>query len=128
MENYNMYLQLLQDFMGNSITDATQLQNMGALLFEDMWGGVYMSDQNTPRNKYCIINTDRSGGSGEHWVAVAGKYQYDSFGRQNILNRRGLIDTDNDAEQRHAEMNCGQRCLAWLLVFDSMGPDFAKTI
>ena len=128
MENYIKYLRLLQEYMGNSITDATQLQSMGSLLFESMWGGVYMSDQDIPLNKYCIVNTDLSGGPGEHWVAVAGNYQYDSFGRRNILHRRVLTDTDNDAEQQRSETNCGQRCLAWLLVFDYMGPEYAKTI
>ena len=62
--------------------------------------------------------------TGGHWIALMkiGKEQflmYDSFGRkcdELRKNCKNIIDTEYDAEQRIDEMNCGQRCCAWLML------------
>ena len=50
---------------------------------------------------------------------------YDSFGRDVGFNRQM---TDPDAEQDIIEVNCGQRCVAWLCVYHTMGANYAKYI
>ena len=39
-----------------------------------------------------------------------------------------LVDTDNDAEQKISQTDCGARSLAFLVVFDKYGSDIAKLI
>jgi len=90
-------------------------------------------------NQSCIINLDNSSQPGSHWIALfktprRGTIIYDSFGRKakKILNKKlysknplesigKYLETENDAEQRIDESNCGQRCLAWLLVCNLYG-------
>lgn len=125
---YNIELKRFIGLLGSGITTGSDLDRVGRSEFKGKWSGIFMSDQNLPRRGYCIVNTDRVGDPGVHWVAVGSGMVYDSFGRSNILNKPGLKDTDYDAEQTNNEANCGQRCLAWLSVLDSYGPDEAATI
>ena len=62
---------------------------------------------------------------------------YDSFGRDdttiiNNLRFSGngkIVDSDKkDVEQNMKETNCGARCIAWLLVYNDLGEDYAKLI
>ena len=96
------------------------------------WRGIYAKDgpwKEKIGKGYMIVNLDSKGQPGSHWVAVAGRLLYDSFGRKSILGEsNGLQDVERDAEQRNAEDNCGQRCLAWLGVYRVLGPEIAYTI
>ena len=83
---------------------------------------------------------------GEHWIGLAripttGKgaearasalMHYDSFGRshrQLFPDRwEDAVNTELDAEQDDRKTECGQRSLAWLLLFDKLGPSVAKMI
>ena len=91
------------------------------------------------KTQSCIVNLDHSSEGGSHWVAVyknskGGLVFYDSFGRpaKKILSKldKGLkmIDTDRDAEQRVSQMDCGQRCCAWLLFVHTNGIEKAMLI
>jgi hypothetical protein len=97
-------------------------------------------------SKYFIMNVDRRGLGGTHWVAVARgpagqRLLYDSFGRTSKRlmpdyyharpqdgGARYVEDVDRDVEQRDTEANCGQRCLAFLLVADRVSLDAAAVI
>ena len=56
-----------------------------------------------------------------------------SFGRSHAKLLPGKLppgthDTDRDIEQSVAQTNCGQRSLAWLVVFDKLGPAAARLV
>lgn len=138
-----------RDLKSTVETTDRQLNKQGKRIFKNKFVGVYA--RNTfpfstlkPGDKG-IINTDREGLPGTHWVAVARGvrhtdkvYMYDSFGRKNLIQPQTvqklppgarLVDVDpSDAEQREAEDNCGQRSLAWLMVFDQCGEYIADLI
>ena len=107
--------------MGDGTTTESLLNHVGKQLFGRKFGGVFASNEK-PRGRYCIVNTMPRGTSGEHWLAIAPGLVYDSFGRQKYGDYTG------DAEQAIQQTNCGQRCLAWLLVYDELGADYAALI
>ena len=120
-------------------TDNFELRKVGKQLFHDKFVGVFSSDSipKLKKNTYCIANLDPKDKPGSHWVSMVklnnGRIGiYDSFGRKSktILPnfKRLLKDTDLDAEQRIEETNCGQRCCAWLYVYDKYGWGMAKHI
>jgi hypothetical protein len=127
------------------ITYLEELDIIGRRLFRTKFRGVYPSDKIPPLNNltpYAILNLDKSGEPGSHWVAIArskhqdASYFYDSFGRRNTklmpnlrISGNGRIkDTELDKEQKIRETNCGQRCLAFLAIFNEYGEDVAKLI
>jgi hypothetical protein len=107
--------------MGGDTTTESQLNHVGKALFGKKFGGVFASNEK-PRGRYAIVNTKSRGTGGEHWLALTPGLVYDSFGRQKYGDNSG------DAEQAMKETNCGQRCLAFLLVYDELGSDFAALI
>jgi len=123
-------------------TDNFELLQAGRQLLGDKFAGVYSSDQRPALSKkmpYAILNTKPVSSGGEHWVGLArmpstGKIMhYDSFGRshrQLFPNRweDQAIDTELDIEQDQRTTECGQRSLAWLLLFDQLGSSAAKMI
>ena len=123
-------------------TDNFELMRAGRQLLGDKFAGVYSSDQRPALSKkkpYAILNTKPTTSGGEHWVGLArmpstGKIMhYDSFGRshrQLFANRweDQAIDTEQDIEQGERTTECGQRSLAWLLLFDQLGSSAAKKI
>lgn len=137
------------DLKSSKETTDKQLQAHGKRIFKQSFVGVFPRDtfpfdKLRPGDKG-IINTDTSGLPGTHWVGIARGlrhpdkvYVYDSFGRKNLIKPstvqplpRGarLVAVDpSDAEQREAEDNCGQRCLAWLMVYDQCGEYLADLI
>jgi hypothetical protein len=141
---YNKVLKYIENNkVGKKTTYSNDLEKVCRELFGVKFKGVFTSDK-IPRltalTPYCILNLDRSGQSGSHWVGLAkckeGAMLYDSFGRDDTIILKDLqfsgngriIDTDNDAEQKVKELNCGARCIAWLLVFEDLGEDYAKLI
>jgi len=135
---YNSFVhEIVKKIGSNGETTDTQLDKIGKGLFKQKFAGVFAADT-IPKSTsfgYCIANLDNADQPGEHWVAIVknnGKYLvYDSFGRKTsdiLPNLENVTDTDYDAEQFKHEENCGQRCLAWLLVYDQFGPDVARQI
>lgn len=142
---YNQYLSKLTDLIGNEVTFSDELEQLGNQLFDHKFKGVFPSDK-LPKlsniQPYSIVNLDNSSQPGSHWIALAYDEEsdrilvYDSFGRsikqivpfaKNMFGGQ-IVDTDNDAEQRIKEDNCGQRCLAWLIIFDEYGASNAILI
>lgn len=119
-----------------------QLDYTGRQMLGNKWGGVYPSDAIPPpqiEKPYIIVNLDKRNEPGSHWVAIAydkgTNYVYDSFGRKTTkilpaLKQRGgfIKEADRDPEQSVDEDNCGQRCLAWLKVFNDLGKRAALKI
>lgn len=123
MEAYNKYLKTIESKIGNTTTTETQLDRLGRQLFDTEWSGVFPADRVEMTRRYAIANFDSSDETGSHWVAVVKAsdniFIYDSFGRS---------EWDDDAEQTIVETNCGQRCLAWLLVVHNHGIEKALKI
>lgn len=143
---YKLYLKKIEDMMAsNDTTYLSQLEKAGKQLFGVSFRGVFPSDKIPALNDlapYCILNLDRSDEPGSHWVALC-KIEnrnesifYDSFGRchteimKNLkFSGNGRIkNTENDAEQKVLQNNCGQRCLAFIKMFHDYGPEVALMI
>jgi len=115
-------------------TNEEELNECGLSLFGSKWRGVFARDEKEWRNRsgkpYRIVNLDsRSGGmGGTHWTGVADDLVYCSFGEGGKLTTGGNFrHVDDDIEQTYSEENCGQRCLAWLMVYEK-NPFLAKLV
>jgi hypothetical protein len=150
MEYYNIILEKVEKMMGkNKSTLSTELEAVGKKLLGVKFKGVYPSDKIPKLNNlscYCIVNVDKSNEMGSHWMAIAkdvsnksaehGCILYDSFGRKHTkiipsLRFSGngrVLDTDLDKEQNIKEENCGQRCISFLVFYDTFGKDMAMLI
>ena len=104
--------------LGDTTTGEHELRRAGRALFGQAFNGVFAADERFPEAGYSIVNTKARRTGGEHWLAIANGLMYDSFGR----------DASGDAEQHIAQKDCGQRCLAWLCVYDELGAAIAATV
>ena len=143
-ECYHRILREIEKLTGNTTTYLSDLNKIGKILFGAKFHGVYPADkipQLSMFRPYTILNLDRTGEIGSHWVALIRLNNntslfYDSYGRHNTqllskLNMSGngrIIDSENDAEQEVLEKNCGARCLAFLSVYNNMGKEYAMYI
>ena len=141
---YNKILKhVIEPITGDQSTYLDELLRVGRKMLGIKFKGVYPSDKIPKLNDlspYAILNLDTSKEPGSHWVAIAKKgdhtYLYDSFGRSDTqiipnLEYSGngkIINTDNDAEQKVTEMDCGARSIAFLVFFDKWGEDLAMLI
>jgi hypothetical protein len=128
--------------VGNTTTYLDTLNDIGIKLFDDKFIGVYPSDKIPilKNNQYVILNLDKSGQTGSHWVSVVKHnnkaYLYDSFGRKAskiipslIKSGNGIIiNTELDKEQLETEYDCGSRCLSALIVMDLFGIEYYKKL
>lgn len=132
--------------LGDKLTYAHELNKIGRKLFGIKFRGVFASDKIPKLNDlspYCILNLDKSGQPGSHWIAFAklpypskSAIVYDSFGRtyKRIIpfiehSGNGRIkNTDDDAEQKINESDCGARSLAFLFLLDKYGGEVAMLI
>ena len=145
MKVYNNYLKMVQRSLGDGVTYSDVLNQYGKYVFKDKFVGVFPSDKIPKldeKKPYAIVNLDNSKLPGSHWIGLAYNrlnkkvMVYDSFGRYTkdilpsikILYKKKTEDTEHDAEERLKEDNCGQRVLAWLLLFENYGPLSAKSI
>ena len=144
MERYveHLYNKILHEIVipetGNDVTYLKDLSRIGNRLLLGKFHGVYASDKLprlTKSKPYAILNVDKSNEPGSHWVAVARlngtNYIYDSFGRKtkklipDLNSTIRDIDT-KDAEQKSTEDNCGARVMAFLLLIDKFGLEYAR--
>jgi len=141
---YNKKLAEIEKQTGDKSTYLSQLNSVGRGLLRTKFRGVFPSDKIPKLNEikpYCILNVDRSGEPGSHWVALARMDNgdtlfYDSFGRDGNKLIKNLeysgngriVNTDDDVEQKMSETNCGARCLSFLCICDEYGADVAKLI
>ncbi len=136
-----MILRSIQKAMGSKTTTTAQLNSAGRSLLGGGYKGAWPADliPKLKNKEVAIANLDDSKGPGTHWIALAkdkGKIiVYDSFGRKSSKimpnlhrakrgKRKGgkmVIDTELDGEQGKRQSNCGQRCLAALLVYQIYG-------
>lgn len=140
---YKTLLRKVEDKMGNKTTFSNDLYNVAKSLLGNKFQGIFTADKLpllTKTQPYAIVNLDSSWEEGSHWIALAksGKKVifYDSFGRPAksilpLLKGEGgttIVNTEDDAEQKIAESNCGQRSTAFLLLFDKYGEKMALQV
>jgi hypothetical protein len=97
----------------------------------DSWD-LFVPDSKKP---YSILNTHASTEPGEHWVSAyqtkKNIYVYDSFARTKKL-MSPFVDkmkslgfqvkfVNKGIDQKNKEVNCGLRCLIWLIFTDIYG-------
>lgn len=106
------------------------------------FNGCFMHDLYEPNIKpYTIINIDNSSKMGTHWLGVFQDdkilYVYDSFARKNILRTfkkrmmsKGykVVLCNDQKDQKISEVDCGLRCLIWLLFINKYGFEKCKNI
>ncbi len=142
-ELYERVLSHICNEMDNDgTTKASDLDHMGKKMFGSKFLGIYSADTIPKMNNgtYIIVNTDDSNGPGEHWMGLVKNKSnvvvYDSFGRKTIkilpeIYQSGngcIVESENDAEQKESEDNCGQRVLAAIYVYDKHGLQALKKI
>lgn len=138
---YKKYFKKLVNQVGNDITYDSELNSIGKKLFNNNFIGVFPSDKipYLKPKQFIVSNLDTSNQPGSHWIGIVkdkkGLLIYDSFGRKSIKiipsiykKYKNIIDTEYDKEQKVEENNCGQRTLAFLLVYFNKGFDYAKYI
>lgn len=134
---YKKALDFFTKILGNGETLQTDLDSIGKLFFQNKWSGVFPYNmlKLSKSKPYAIINLDKFGEPGSHWISViylsdSDRLVYDSFGRKIQLNgkTKKIIHSEDDAEQRTNEYNCGQRSLSFIFIFDQYDMNFALYI
>lgn len=139
---YKTLLRKVETKMGNETTFSNDLFVVAKSFLGHKFKGIFTADQIpklTKTQPYAIVNLDSSYEEGSHWIALAksGKKVifYDSFGRPAksilpLLKGEGttIVNTEDDAEQKIEETNCGQRSLSFLLLFDKYGEKMALQV
>lgn len=142
----NHILKTIVSHLHNGETTNIELDKLGKRLFRDKYKGTVSVDMMPQRvkgmkvNDCLIFNLDTASQGGSHWVAVY-KFGpktlfYDSFGRtaNHIVESRGFeiptpyLNTELDPEQNQKELNCGQRCMTFLLICKYFGYRLAKRL
>lgn len=116
----------------NKVTNNIQLHKLSKQLFKTRFKGVYPFDKipKLKQNQSCIFNLDKHTEPGSHWCALykspTNYLVYDSFSRKVLKGKKYLNSDLSDKEQKVSEDNCGQRCIAWLMILYKHG--YAKAL
>jgi len=131
---------------GKKALDDQQVSEIGKNLLGSKYKGTFPIDKVpfTNTSKYFIINVDKSGMPGSHWVAIYQDtkrtfYIYDSFARTSKkllkylydkakLKGFKIIDTNKKADQFGKTQICGPISLSWLKCVEQFGIETARKI
>jgi len=133
---YEEALRLLQIALGTKGTSTTELDSVCRSCFGSVaFKGVFAVDRipKLKKGQLAIANLDPLGAPGSHWIGLCGISKgrtlvYDSFGRHVFGERASLKYTEDDAEEKESEKNCGQRAIAFLFVCVLLGSDYGSLI
>eukprot|EP01047_Picozoa_sp_COSAG01_P073371 COSAG01_NODE_11943_length_1829_cov_25.165896_1_plen_139_part_00 len=131
---YDTWVSGITGIVGRKETTSSQLDEYGKALMLGFYHGAFaQGDHPLPDGtRHFLIVNGMTGPPGDHWHGIYCEpgqpdLVYDSFGRGTRgFHGRG---TERDAEQKKTGANrdsCGQRCLAFGLVAQSMGQDAQK--
>ena len=120
---YEYTLNEVQKDMGTGITSDEQLNDYCRFL--QNFRGTHAFDK-IPKLKNmqsCIANLDTSNQSGSHWIAFYRfknkTYVFDSFDRK--ISHFKKVEIDKPVMQKPKENDCGQRCISFLALIESIG-------
>lgn len=132
---YNDVLDEIHLVLGKTVTHADELLKLGKQLIDNFIGVFAIDTIPILKSKQsCICNTDLVSGSGQHWFALykhgKTRWGYDPLGDSYNLKKKlkHIKWTDDDPEQEDYEQDCGQRCIAWLVVTNKHGIQKTKKI
>lgn len=136
MKYYNRVLKNIESVTGTTDTTNHTLDKIGRRILLN-YRGSFPYDQlpTLEDGESAIINQDKAGEPGSHWMAVFMAnnklYGYDSFGRS--INKLVPIGEDiendtEDKEQADEQTNCGARCLAFIYCVENCGLENALKI
>lgn len=132
---YDIRLDVIHDILGDKVTYGDDLLKVSKKMVPKFIG-VFAMDTipSFKPGQSCICNTDLVSGTGHHWFALYkdGKtlWGYDPLGDSYNLKKKlkSVKWTDDDPEQEDYESDCGQRCIAWLIVTNKHGINKTKHI
>ena len=104
-------------------TNSHELNQIGEMLFGNLWDGAL--GRNEVRQKYrggvALVNMDKKQyglATGTHWICLVQGHYYDPL----LPNGKEM-----DIEQGDNEQNCGQRCVAYAMLY-LMDSSLAKLV
>ena len=137
-EMFHNIVQFVHKVFGRNVhqgTDNVELYKFCSEQFGEKFKGVFSANQvphdlTELKQGYYIVNTDPFHMPGTHWTAIADGLFYDSFDRKStkLFPYIDLPTTSHNrvTEQKTSESNCGERCVAFLVIFHNFGPGTAK--
>jgi hypothetical protein len=142
---YNDLVDDVSDHLGDGTTTGSELELFGKFAIGRSFKGAFPSDRfpaiTSNGTHYFILNVDTSGQKGSHWIGIVIRnkklFYYDSFGRPlhkliphlDVPSGVKIASAGtSQPEQAMVETNCGQRVLAWLILFHRLGEHAALTI
>ena len=144
-KEYNEVLKKLESISPINYYNNIQLNNLAKCSrLKNKYNNTIMWDEYKPNTKkpYTILNTDDSSKPGTHWISLLKRgntlYIYDSFARTQTLTKDfnnkmlGLgykvVYVNKGKDQKDKEVNCGLRCIVWLIFCDKYGIGKARKI
>jgi hypothetical protein len=137
--------EIIKEWGKHALSDS-EVSEIGKELLGSKFRGVFPQDKVpfTNTSKYMIINVDKSGMPGSHWVAIYQDtkrtfYIYDSFSRtskkllKHLYDKAKLkgykvIDVNLHADQFGKSQICGPISVAWLSTVHKYGIKTARHI
>ena len=128
---------------GKSALDNQEVQKIGEEYLGNKFKGVYPSDRLEFKPGYYIINVDKFGEMGSHWVGIIIKnktmYVYDSYARKTnkLINhlydkakklKYKIVDINKKSDQHPKSEVCGGISISWLSTVDKYGMKAGKAI
>ena len=121
---------------GNHALDNQEVHEIGKELLGDKFKGVFPSDRLEFKPGYYIINSDKSGMPGSHWLGIIIKnktmYVYDSYARKTnkLINhlydkakklKYKIVDINKKSDQKNSSQVCGPISISFLLTYNKFG-------
>lgn len=122
---YEYILGMLEKAIGIHPMTTSEITHWCTALIPEYTGTFARDLFDKKKHRICIINTDPSNQSGEHWLGYFDGLVYDSFGR--MYNDIGVA-TERDIEQNEKDINCGHRAIAFLLICYYFGKSLGSLI
>lgn len=133
---YDIANRIISAVGSNAMTNE-DLDKLGGQIPGFKYSGTYASDTLPTAPGYYIVNVDKTGMPGSHWVAVyitsKTAYFFDTYGRRTKkllpvlferITRAGkrIKDSDlHDKQQTDYSKICGALSMAWLLIVHQYG-------
>ena len=145
INEFDSNLKIVYKLLNNTgTTNNIELSRLCNELLGSKFHGVYPSDKIPNLNfhrRYCILNLDKSYQAGSHWVACVldsndDIYIFDTYDRsiRKILpsiykvKHHRIMKGNRSVLEKDDGTDCGERCIAWLLLVEKYGIDVAKKI
>ena len=140
LKEYEQCLMYIDDILKKSGTTTNiDLERVGKILFGYKFLGVFSAEEFPKRiydGEMFIINNKSSKQRGEHWISFIKSsknkdhksrlYGYDTYNRDikklnPYFKHKKFVNANSDRDESFSEKDCGQRSLAYLVLFSKYG-------